>query len=315
MAEVDVILRTFERPDMLRRAVASVLAQTFEDFQIIIVDDQSGDDTTEVCAELVRSDNRISYHRTATNLKLSGRTNNFGVSKCTAPIVTFLDDDDWWEPEKLQFQMEALKTASENCALVTCGQRDIDADTGKVLKKVTREHEGDVYWESLGASGHIYGPPSAVMIPAAVLKQTGVFSEEIPRGACQHMFRRVAKNRAIRTVQKPLLNYTVHLNSITGYSSIEKIQQDVDARRIKIRDFHQDLQRVPVTLANELQRLAKLSLASGDWENWIWAINQLHSLPSEVRQSVNVITFIGKRKSLFRAASPVAARHLMGQGR
>ena len=91
MPDVSVIIPTYDRSEFLRTAIASVLAQTLQDFEIIVVDDASADDTQEVVGNL--DDGRIRYIRHEINKGVAA-TRNTGVLNSKGKYIAFLDDDD-----------------------------------------------------------------------------------------------------------------------------------------------------------------------------------------------------------------------------
>ena len=119
---ISVILNTYNRAAVLPRAVESVLAQTYDDFELVIVDDGSTDHTPLVIAQF--DDRRVRYVRQA-NAGLS-RARNFGVASSSGRYVTYLDDDD----EVLPGWLEAFVTliSSPGCGVACCGVEVLDAD-------------------------------------------------------------------------------------------------------------------------------------------------------------------------------------------
>src|SRR5688572_29569191 len=95
--KVSVVLPVYNGARYLREALASVFAQTFQDFEIICVDNGSTDSTPEILQEF---DGRIRVIRQSNLGPCGGR--NVGVSVATAPYVAFLDHDDRWYPHKLE---------------------------------------------------------------------------------------------------------------------------------------------------------------------------------------------------------------------
>ena len=94
-----VVICTYNRADALPGSAGSVLAQEFEDFELIIVDDGSTDDTEAVVSSLIEADARVRYVRRE-NGGLS-RARNSGIEAARGRFVIFLDDDDRSEPEWL----------------------------------------------------------------------------------------------------------------------------------------------------------------------------------------------------------------------
>jgi glycosyltransferase involved in cell wall biosynthesis len=109
---VTVVVPTYRRPAMLRRAIQSVLRQHFSDFRVCIYDNASGDETDSVVGEFQRNDSRIEYIRRATNI---GAYGNFvdGANRVETPFFVFLPDDDLMLPHLLEVAMQGFQTHSE----------------------------------------------------------------------------------------------------------------------------------------------------------------------------------------------------------
>ncbi len=116
--KVSVILPTYNRAHLIKRAIQSVLDQTYQNFEIIVVDDGSTDNTEEQ----VRSFNnpKIRYIRYNEN-KGAAFARNAGIKASRGDYIAFQDSDDEWFPHKLQRQMEAFKNASPEVGVVYTG--------------------------------------------------------------------------------------------------------------------------------------------------------------------------------------------------
>ncbi len=115
MPSVSVVIPTHNRPNLLKAALASVRAQTFSNFEIIVVDDgNSGTATGEVVASF--TDPRIRIVRTPHPHSGGGAARNRGVAEARTPLLAFLDDDDEWLPQKLERQLDAMAHASPGTA-------------------------------------------------------------------------------------------------------------------------------------------------------------------------------------------------------
>ena len=106
MKKVSVIIPTYNRADKIERAIKSVLDQTFEDFDVIVVDDCSSDNTEAVVKTI--TDERVKYHRLDKNQGAAGARNS-GVAISESEYIAFHDSDDEWLPDKLKKQFEYMQ--------------------------------------------------------------------------------------------------------------------------------------------------------------------------------------------------------------
>ena len=137
MPKVSVIIPTYNRAELLRSAISSVIGQTFKDWEMIIVNDHSTDHTRNVVEGF--ADNRIKY------LQNKGKNGpsiarNLGIYAASGEYIAFLDDDDEWLPTKLDKQIGILA----NCTGKVCGiyskPQLIDRITGKILREDSGAH-------------------------------------------------------------------------------------------------------------------------------------------------------------------------------
>lgn len=106
MAKVSIIICTFDRAHLIGEAIRSTLSQTFTDFELLVIDDGSTDNTRETVGAI--GDPRIRYlHRVHSNGYL-GSVRNTGLREARGEYIAFLDSDDLWMPAKLRSQIEAL---------------------------------------------------------------------------------------------------------------------------------------------------------------------------------------------------------------
>ena len=108
---VSVIIPTHNRASLLPRAIESVLSQTRKDWELVMVDDGSSDNTREVVRSYCEQDGRIHYLGSPRAGVCAAR--NTGLARATGRFVAFLDDDDYWLPEKLEHQVEFMEQRPE----------------------------------------------------------------------------------------------------------------------------------------------------------------------------------------------------------
>jgi glycosyltransferase involved in cell wall biosynthesis len=129
---VAVVIPTYKRPELLRRAVDSVLAQTMEDLIVVVVDDCGG------LPELP-PDPRLHAHTLSRNSGIAGVNRNIGLRLTRSPYVAFLDDDNIWHPHHLESALKRLKSDESLDAVYTAMQRV--TPTGRQLDLISVEFD------------------------------------------------------------------------------------------------------------------------------------------------------------------------------
>lgn len=120
---VSVIMPAYNAEGFIETAVRSVMAQTFTDWELIVIDDCSGDSTASIVERLAREDDRIRFLRNEENRGVAA-TRNRGLDLCTGSYAALLDSDDIWHPEKLERQLRLARTAGAD--IVYCSYGIVD---------------------------------------------------------------------------------------------------------------------------------------------------------------------------------------------
>jgi glycosyltransferase involved in cell wall biosynthesis len=107
---VSVVIPTYNRATELERALKSVQAQTLTRWEVLIVDNNSADNTDEVVSNF--NDSRMKLFKIH-NSGVIAASRNMGIQKASGEYIAFLDSDDWWKPEKLRLSIEALKAGAD----------------------------------------------------------------------------------------------------------------------------------------------------------------------------------------------------------
>lgn len=110
--KVSVLIPTYKRPEKLKRAVESVLNQSYQDFKIIISDNASGDETENVVSNLIKRDIRIEYYKQSENIGMNPNF-NFLISKVNTPFFCLLTDDDYYLPNFLEDSFSIFKNHTQ----------------------------------------------------------------------------------------------------------------------------------------------------------------------------------------------------------
>jgi glycosyltransferase involved in cell wall biosynthesis len=202
---VSVIIPTHNRLQLLQRAVQSVLTQTFQDFEIIIVDDASSDRTPDYLQGLASSDERIRFIR---NDKSCGgsQSRNAGIALSGGEWLAFLDDDDLWLPEKLALQLDALNQAPGSVAVTSHFRVNYPLGIKKVI---ATPHL--ISLEKLLRSNSL-GGASVCMCRADLLKSLGGFDSKLRSAQDWDVWVRLREVGEIISVPKVLVEYFIHFS-------------------------------------------------------------------------------------------------------
>ena len=197
MTEVSVIIPAFNRAHKVLRAVSSVLSQTFTDFEIIVIDDGSVDETVELLSGFK---DRITLIRHPENMGVSAARNS-GIRASRSPLIAFLDSDDYWMPEKLETQVRYFM---EHPDVLICQTEEIWMRNG-VRVNPWKKHvkpSGEIFERSLKLC---VVSPSAVMIRRSVFDEIGLFDEEFPVCEDYDLWLRIGCRHPIHLINSYLL--------------------------------------------------------------------------------------------------------------
>ncbi|NLE96012.1 MAG: glycosyltransferase family 2 protein [Dehalococcoidia bacterium] len=206
---VSVILNTYNRADLLPCSVESVLVQDYLNFEVIIVDDCSSDNTPEVVAHIVANhSDRVRSIRLEENVGLAG-ARNVGIRAARGPLIAFQDDDDIWLPEKLSAQVKALSRHPE-CGMCYGRALVATADgvrTARVFGGSGRGRTGDCF--ELMLRWHVILGP-ALMVRLPLLHEVGLFDETLRTAEDTDLFLRLTVEYSAVYLDQPLVLVREH---------------------------------------------------------------------------------------------------------
>jgi glycosyltransferase involved in cell wall biosynthesis len=196
---VSVVIPTRDRLELLRLAVASVLAQTESNLELVIVDDASADSTARYLGDLADGDPRVVLVRNI-NPKGGAGARNEGIAVSRGQWIAFLDDDDEWAPAKLERQLEAMHAHPSAVACI------LRRSSGRErLQSVPRE----VTLRQLLAGNRI-GGASMCLSRAPVLREVGGFDEAFASGQDLDLWVRLRGRGPIIGCPEPLVTHRYH---------------------------------------------------------------------------------------------------------
>lgn len=216
---VSVIIPTYNRAYIIEKSVQSVLNQTYTDFELIIVDDGSKDNTAEVLAGIIENDNRVKMIRTPGNLGAAG-ARNFGIGHAVGELIAFEDSDDFWVETKLEKCVSALDKVGEEYGFA---YHKIRYDMSETVRQQTGDITAQAYAilpdENLSddkKSGDIYAQllyENMVDCPSMVIRKTlldeiGLFDTSLKALEDYDLALRMAKVTKACFVSEVLLDST-----------------------------------------------------------------------------------------------------------
>jgi len=219
--KISVIVLTYNRARMVTEAIDSILSQTFKDFELIVMDNCSSDNTEAVIKAY--TDERIRYFK-HDNGGIIAVNRNYGMSQARGDYLAFCDDDDLWLPEKLEKQMLEFKKDSQVALVCTNAIIfDENGERGEFFKAGLPD--SNFTFESLVWRSSVIC--SSVMVRKSVIDDVGMMDEspEIFSAEDYELWLRVAHKYRIKYVDFPLVRYRIHPG---GYNkkSVDAIERN-----------------------------------------------------------------------------------------
>jgi glycosyltransferase involved in cell wall biosynthesis len=230
--KVSIIVTTYNCAPYIACAINSILSQTFRDFEIVIVDDESSDETVKIIDEIATVDNRINLHRIPHG-GLPSITRNAGLSIAQGKYVCFLDGDDYYEPHRIEKQLMLLDNHDDLIA-VFHDVKLIDAHgcplNGTYLSNANFLSVAQEFLELIDRneyrlSSNFYKfmtlkyaamHTSSVMILRSFLESKKLrFSQDIAIGEDTELWWKISLGGGIAYIDEPLSFYRQHSSSIT----------------------------------------------------------------------------------------------------
>jgi glycosyltransferase involved in cell wall biosynthesis len=195
---------------MLKEAVDSALAQTFRDFEIIIVLNGASAASVDM-ANRLRASPQVKVVEMADDTLAASR--NFGLGFAAGEWVAFLDDDDIWLPDKLETQFDAARQTGAD--LVTCNFSTFNSDGEVPTTGLAPLPPGLSFAESLMLANHVSGG-SAVMVRTAAIRSLGGFDSSLRGCEDWDMWRRLSWDSKFCCVDRALVRYRRHGTNMTA---------------------------------------------------------------------------------------------------
>jgi glycosyltransferase involved in cell wall biosynthesis len=252
---VSIVIPTYNRARLLRRAVQSILNQTYQNFEIIIVDDCSNDNTENVVKSF--PDERIRYIRHEKN-KGAVVARNGGIKAARGEYIAFQDSDDEWLPEKLEKQMKAFENGPPNLGVVYTSFWLIDGSTKTYSPpSYVKRTEGEIHDALLEVN--FIGTPT-VVVKKECFEKAGLF-KSLPRLQEWDLWIRISEHYSFSHVNEPLVNAYLQPDSISRNTNAFII-----ARKYILEKYFEEISKKPKILRRHYFEIGTLHCLNGEIE-------------------------------------------------
>ncbi len=283
-----IIIPLFNKEKHIKATINSVLSQSYTNFEIIIINDGSTDNSETIVSKI--QDSRIQIYTTKN--KGVSHARNFGISKSKSPYIVLLDADDIWKPNHLE-HLKQMNEAFPNCGMYATAY--VKRKYGKIFKAIFKALPKDENWtgiinhyfESTLANSIASG--SSVMIPKNVFNNIGDFNIQYNSGEDTDMWIRIALNYPVAFTNKVSVIHNMDAtNKITNHKLSNRQHINIDAyeKYCKNTPFlkqYLDLNRASIALQYKLEsknELAKNVLKHIDYTNLTTVQQLILKMPS-----------------------------------
>lgn len=170
---VSIIMPAYNAANYIQASLESVLCQTFTDWELLVINDCSTDDTADIVKKYQEDDTRIRLISLPENMGAPAGPRNIGIRSASSPWIAFLDSDDIWHPEKLKVQMSVLERTGSRF----CSTQMVDFRAGQIpaLQGAT---DSQYEWVSYSAQLIRYRTPTSSVVADRTLLLRFLFNED-----------------------------------------------------------------------------------------------------------------------------------------
>jgi glycosyltransferase involved in cell wall biosynthesis len=249
--DVSVLMATYNRSGIVERSIESVLGQTYESLELVVVDDGSDDETPAVVQSI--EDDRIRYVRHDTNRGFAAALDTAARQAEGEYLAVIGDDDRWSDDRKLTRQLAALRNRDGHLGIVCTGFRVLSTDGSRVERTVRPEPPEDLERHILKRNGIISS--STVLVPRAVWESVGGVDTDVQRGVDSDIFRRIIFDGYevvfLRTVAVDV--YVGSSDRMTAKESTDQIRPHIESELRKLDKYPDRYQKYPGSESYVLQ--------------------------------------------------------------
>src|SRR6185295_1641910 len=226
--KISILMPTYNRGAFIGETIESILNQTYQNWELIIVDDGSDDDTEEVISQV--KDQRIRFYK-AGRIAINGKIKNIGLEMAKGELIAFIDSDDLWAETKLEKQVAALQEYPEAWFSLTGGFnfRTVNQPVDFFYKQREGLRYGDIFVS-------IFRSEISTTTPSLILRKecltvTGGFDETKPFSDIDFILNLASHFKAV-ILYEPLLYRRLHAANDSGENWVKGYQQGISMIRL-----------------------------------------------------------------------------------
>ena len=222
--KVSIILPTYNRADLIMETIRSILSQTYQNWELLVIDDGSDDKTEEIIEQI--KDTRIQFHK-AGRIGIVGKIKNRGIEMAGGELIAFIDSDDLWAETKLEKQIAALQQFPEAGFSLTGGY--YFTEPGKPLGFFYKQKEGTRYDDIFIAffKSEISATMPSLILKKECLQTTGLFNESKPFTDVEFILN-LARNFKAIILYEPLFFRRVHDTNDSSSNWIKRHYEGIE---------------------------------------------------------------------------------------
>lgn len=267
---VSVVLTTYDRREFLPRAIETVTEQTYDEIELVVVDDHSPESPRDIVENASTAGlHNVVFVRHEENRGASAARNT-GIKQANGELIALLDDDDLWTPDKIERQVAEFRQSGSEVGVVCTGMRSVDANGTTIMTKNVG-YDGDITKQLL--CGAIVPLPS-VLVRRNLLDNAGLFDERLKSYEDLEWMIRLSRRCEFRSVGDPLV--------ITVREGHTQKSDDIET---KVREGHPLLVEKCRPIAAEYGRLFERKMMA-HWSFRAGYASLVHGEPMQARELI-----------------------------
>lgn len=214
---VSIIIPTYNRAHLIGETLTSILGQTLQDWECIIIDDGSSDNTKQVIESFKSKDSRFQYYKRPSNRsKGANACRNYGFELSKGEFIQWFDSDDLMMPALLEDKVNQLNKKPEYDFCLSQMQAFMVENGKKTIKQATNVKHNDLFEDYIVGNISV-GTPSILWRRSVLEQQDILFDENLSQSQDLEFHSRIfSKNKNILVIEKPLIQFRLSNDSISG---------------------------------------------------------------------------------------------------